>query len=83
MIGIWDLDLDLDMVRKLAWIFPEILISLRLTKAKLELALGLSKSQFSSEKLLAIWLGGWLSFEFIDCSAQLSRSILSQTHSSQ
>ena len=27
--GVWHLDLDLDMVRNLAWIFPEVLIILR------------------------------------------------------
>ena len=27
LIGVWHLDLDLNMVRNLAWIIPEVLIS--------------------------------------------------------
>ena len=30
------LDLDLDMVRNLAWIFPEVLITLRSVKAQIQ-----------------------------------------------
>merc|ERR1712112_806882 len=29
LTGVWHLDLDLDMVKNLAWIFPEVLITLR------------------------------------------------------
>ena len=35
LIGVWLLDLDLDMVRNLAWIFLEVLITHRSVKAKI------------------------------------------------
>ena len=44
MIGVWHLDLDWDMVRNLAWIFPEVFISLRLVEGKIEVAV---KAQLS------------------------------------
>ena len=53
------LDLDLDMVKNLAWIFSEVLIMLRSVKAQIQ---GLSKSQISSDKLVPggsgrVWSG--------------------------
>ena len=42
------LDLDWDRVRNLAWIFPEVLITLRSVKAKIEV---LVEAQISSDKL--------------------------------
>ena len=48
------------MVKNLAWIFPEVFISLRLVEGKIEV---LVKAQLSSEKLCQDgWVagGGWL-----------------------
>ena len=53
LTGVWNLDLDLDMVKNLAWIFSEVLIMLRSVKAQIQ---GVSKSRISSDKLV---LGGW------------------------
>ena len=68
------LDLDLDMVRNLAWIIPEVLITLRSVEAQIQ---SVYLEQFSSEKLLPGWVGGgWSSFEFKDqLKLSLSRSI--------
>ena len=38
LTGVWHLDLDLDMVRNLAWIFPEVLITLRSVEAQMQTA---------------------------------------------
>ena len=48
LTGILHLDLDWDRVRNLAWIFPEVLITLRSVKAKIEV---LVEAQISSDKL--------------------------------
>ena len=79
LTGVWHLDLDLDMVRNLAWIFPEVLISLRLGEGKIEVSV---KAQLSFDKLcqgwVARWPGGWVvGFETRDqLKLGLSRSIL-------
>ena len=36
LIGAWHLDLVLDMVRNVAWIFPEVLIKLRSVEAQIQ-----------------------------------------------
>ena len=35
LTGVGDLDFDLDIVRNIGWIFPEVFISLRLVKGKI------------------------------------------------
>ena len=65
------LDLDWDKVRNLAWIFPEVLITLRSVNAKIEV---LVEAQISSDKLCQgrgrgrVGSGSW--FEIKDRSAQ-------------
>ena len=54
-LGFGNLDLDLDMVKNLAWIFYEVLILLRSVEAQIQ---GLSKSQISSDKLVPVWSVG-------------------------
>ena len=36
LTGVWHLDLDLDMVRNLAWIIPEVFITLRSVEAQIQ-----------------------------------------------
>ena len=36
LTGVWHLDLDLDMVMNLAWISPEVLITLRSVEAQIQ-----------------------------------------------
>ena len=36
LTGVWHLDLDWDRVRNLAWIFPEVFITLRSVKAQIQ-----------------------------------------------
>merc|ERR1711954_569072 len=38
LTGVWHLDLDLDIVRNLAWIFSEVLITLRSVEAQIQTA---------------------------------------------
>ena len=54
------------MVRNLAWIFPEVFISLRLGEGKIEV---LVKAQLSLDKLCQDgwvdgWVGGWVGIAF-------------------
>ena len=35
LTGVWHLDNDLDRIRGLAWVIPEVFISLRLVEAKI------------------------------------------------
>ena len=48
MTGVWHLDLDLDMVMNLAWIFPEVLRSDAVCLESVKLRI---QCQFSSDKL--------------------------------
>ena len=57
LTGVWHLDQDLDELRNLACIFPEVFISLRLVKAKIEV---LVEAQISSDKLCQGWSGSGL-----------------------
>ena len=36
LTGVWHSDIDLDIVLNLAWIFPEVLITLRSVKAQIQ-----------------------------------------------
>ena len=47
-------DVDLDMVLRLAWIFPEVFISIRLVKAKID---GL---RLAEEAQISCATGGWV-----------------------
>ena len=54
-MGEWQPDLDLDMVRNLAWIILEVFISLKLMRAKINV---LVEAQSSSDKLCQDGWGG-------------------------
>ena len=56
MTGVWHLDNALDDIRNLAWIFPEVFMSLRSVQAKIEVLL---EAQFSSDNLCQVWMGGF------------------------
>ena len=54
---VWYPDLDLDMVRNLAWIFPEVLITLRSVEAQI---VSVNSVQLRICLSHGGWVAGWL-----------------------